>query len=140
MFPVLSPNDRFVDNVYNLPIPAEVQQYVEEYRPQKEVLAFWEKIYASREGLEIFPTTAIPSAHVVWAVFLVYYAYRTWKWLLLAAFPFAFLSTFGTTLFAAHYFVDIPAGLICGILAIFIVGLIAKKRKQFDSAERVGVK
>jgi len=130
-FPVLSPNDRFVDNVYNLPVPPETQQYVERYQPQKEVLAFWEKIYASRENMEIFPTTAIPSAHVVWAVFLIYYSWRVWKWLLVFSLPFGLLATFGTNLFAAHYFVDILTGVVCGAGAIFIARWLARKKDAY---------
>ncbi len=138
-FPVLSPNDRFVDNVYNLPVLPEAQQYVERYQPQEEILAFWEKIYASRKNMEIFPTTAIPSAHVVWAVFLVYYSWRVWKWLLAVSLPFGILATFGTNLFVAHYFVDILAGVACGAGAIFIARWLARKREAYLQPARPAI-
>ena len=116
--------------------PHEVQHYIERYQPQEEVLAFWEKIYASRENMEIFPTTAIPSAHVVWAVFLVYYSWRIFKWLPLVSFPLGILATFGTNLFAAHYFVDILTGVACGVVAIFIARWLARKRDVYLQATR----
>ena len=127
LFPVLSPYYRFVTNEYNLSVPAQVQQYVDGWHPQKEIAAFWEKIDASLKDAFVLPTTAIPSAHVVWAVFLAYYSYRVSKWLLLVSVPFTVLSTIGTNLFAAHYFVDIIAGLLCGGVAIGVAYFLAKK-------------
>jgi len=45
---------------------------VDEYNSNEGVLDFWQTIYASREGMTIFPTTTMPSAHVVWVVFSIY--------------------------------------------------------------------
>ncbi|MBI2098609.1 MAG: phosphatase PAP2 family protein [Candidatus Wildermuthbacteria bacterium] len=127
LFPVLSPYYRFVTDEYNLSVPAQVQQYVDGWHPQEEIAAFWEKIDATLKDAFVLPTTAIPSAHVVWAVFLAYYSYRVSKWLLLVSVPFTVLSTIGTNLFAAHYFVDIIAGLLCGGVAIWAAHFLAKK-------------
>jgi len=132
VFPVLSPYDRFVGNAYSLAVPAEVRLYVNQYQPQEEIARFWEKINQSREGLTILPTTALPSAHVVWAVLLVYYSWRVWKWLLLASIPLAFLSTLGTNLFAAHYFVDIPTGIITGLVAIVVVSWLRENQLAYE--------
>jgi hypothetical protein len=132
MFPVLSPHDRFVTDEYDLSVPAEVQVYADIYQPQKEIAAFWDTIHESRKNLSVLPTTALPSAHVVWAVLLVYYSWRVWKWLLLASVPLAVLSTLGTNLFAAHYFVDIPAGVITAIVSIGIVCWIGKKQFELE--------
>ncbi|MEK7510332.1 MAG: phosphatase PAP2 family protein [Patescibacteria group bacterium] len=131
LFPVLSPHDRFVDNVYNLPPSPSIQEYLVRYHPQEEISLFLQRIRESKEDLGVFPTSAFPSAHVAWAVLFVYYAYRTSRWLLLFSIPLAFLSTLGTVLFAQHYFVDIPAGIGTGLLAIAITRYVAQRRTVY---------
>ena len=93
MFPVLSPHDRFIDNVYNLPIVPEARSYVQEYQPQEEIRTFLTGMRESKENLTVLPTSTFPSAHVAWATLLVYYAWRLSRWLGLIAFPFAALSS-----------------------------------------------
>ncbi len=133
-FPALSPHDRFIDNVYNLPVPGEIQEYLEQYHPQEEISAFLERIRNSKKNLERFPTSTLPSAHVAWAVLLVYYSWRLHPWLIAVAGPFALLSTFGAVLFAQHYFIDIPAGVLVGIISIWIVKLMGNKELLFSFA------
>ena len=128
LFPVLSPHDGFIDNVYELPIFAEAQVYVQVYHPQEEVHAFLTDIRESKENLTVFPTSTFPSAHVTWAGLLVYYVYRLHRWLLIGAVPLAVLSSFGTFFFAQHYFVDVPAGILVSAFSIWIVRWMAKKQ------------
>lgn len=129
LFPVLSPHDRFIDNVYELPIFPGAQAYVEAYQPQEEVRAFLMNMRESKENLRVLPTSTFPSAHVAWAGLLVYYAYRLHRWLLIGALPLAVLSSLGTFFFAQHYFVDLPAGILVAAFSIWIVRWIAKKQE-----------
>lgn len=126
LFPVLSPHDRFIDNVYELPILPEAQAYVQEYQPQEEIRAFLSGMRERKEDLTVLPTSTFPSAHVFWGVLLAYYAYRLHRWLIVLALPFAFLSSIGTFLFAQHYFVDVPAGIFVAMLSVWI----AKKQHE----------
>jgi len=130
--PVLSPHDRFIDNVYDLEISSQAQEYVDNYHPQEEIALFLENMRESKEGLSVMPTTAIPSAHVAWAVLLVYYAYRTRRLLAVAVLPLAILSTFGTVLFAQHYFIDLPTGIATGVLSIAVARYIAKRQEVYE--------
>ena len=66
--PVLSPHDRYIDNVYDLPVPTKISQALTEYAPQEEITSFLEKARARKENLKTFPTSTFPSAHVFWAV------------------------------------------------------------------------
>lgn len=127
MFPVLSPHDRFIDNVYHLPAPPAIQEYVDNYHPQEEIKSSLERLRMNKEGLSVLPTSTFPSAHVVWAVLFVYYAYRTHRWLAFFAVPFAILSAIGTVLFAQHYFADIPAGILVAFVSILLVRWLIKK-------------
>lgn len=133
VFPVLSPHDRFIDNVYELPTVEAVQPYVDNYQPQKEIAAFLQGMRERKEDLSVLPTSTFPSAHVAWATILVYYAWRLWPWLGLIAFPFAVVSSVGTFLFAQHYFVDLTAGILVSVLAIFLVRLIVRKQNEIGA-------
>lgn len=127
LFPVLSPHDRFIDNVYNLPISAEVQAYVDAYHPQEEIKMFLEEMRDGKKNSSVLPTSTFPSAHVAWAGLFVYYAWRAHRWLLVGVVPFAVLSSLGTFFFAQHYFVDFPAGIGVAAVSIFVAFFTAKK-------------
>lgn len=122
-FPVLSPQDRFIDNVYNLPNPPDfVQASVSRYAPQASILSFLHEVRLDKKELGgVMPTSTLPSAHVVWAIFFVYYTYRSRKIFLFATIPLAFFSSIGTVLFAQHYFVDIPSAILLAIFCIFLI-------------------
>ena len=131
LFPVMSPHDRFIDNVYDLPVSGSIETYLEAYSPQETITTFLEMRRASKDELSVMPTTTLPSAHTAWGIFLVYYAWRvSRRWGLLAA-PVALLSMLGTVLLAQHYFVDVPAGIAVAILSILAASYAAKAQKVY---------
>lgn len=123
MIPALSPQDRFIDNVYALPMPSQIAIAVANYHPQPEIVAFLQSIRNGKADLPAMPTSTFPSAHVFWATLAGYYLFRakTWRrWLGWIALPFLLASTFGTVLLAQHYFIDVPAGLAVAAFAIWL--------------------
>jgi membrane-associated phospholipid phosphatase len=127
LFPVLSPHDRFIDNVYDLEIPDAVSQYVVSFIPHENIAEVQDRIRENKNAWSIMPTSTFPSAHIAWAVLFVYYARRLHLWLLAGVVPFALLSSFGTILFAQHYFIDIPAGIAVAVFSIWLVQRLVKK-------------
>lgn len=125
LFPALSPQDRFLDNIYELPVEESIEPYMAAYHPQEEITVFLEEVRGQKALLQFLPTTTMPSAHVAWALLLVYYSYRAFRWLIVLFLPFAILSSIGTVLFAQHYFVDIPAGIAIGFLSIWVARRLA---------------
>ncbi|MEK7187649.1 MAG: phosphatase PAP2 family protein [Patescibacteria group bacterium] len=131
IFPVLSPHDRYLDNVYNLPNSPSMNEALKKYEPQPLIEKFLSEM-RERKNQSLggtMPTSTLPSAHVAWATLLVYYVWRVKKQLLLLFFPIAFLSTIGTFLFAQHYFVDVPAGIAVMMFAIYLVRFTNRKHK-----------
>jgi hypothetical protein len=122
MVPALSPQDRYINNVYHLPMPAQITAVVARYHPQPEIEVFLQSVRTDKADLPALPTSTFPSAHVFWAAIAGYYLFRVRArrrllgWIVL---PFLAASTFGTVLLAQHYFVDIPAGLLIAAFAIF---------------------
>jgi len=51
LLPVMSPHDRFIDNVYNLSMPSSVQGYVDTYHPQAEIQEFLKSVRIYKERL-----------------------------------------------------------------------------------------
>lgn len=125
--PALSPQDRFIDNVYQRPISSEIALALDRYHPPPAVARFLADVRQSkdRELGGIMPTSTMPSAHVAWAVLLVYYGYRALPLLSLITIPLALLSTLGTVLLAQHYVIDIPAGIVVAVFGILIARWIA---------------
>lgn len=128
--PALSPQDRFIDNIYKLPLSAEMSRQLKNYRPQEEIVAIFKKERAYKAGMENMSTSTIPSAHVFWAVVLGYYLYRAKKWFAIIISPILILSSFGTVFFAQHYFVDIPAGILTAFAAIFLTTIYFNRIRQ----------
>ena len=132
--PVLSPQDRFINNVYQLPQPPQVALAVESYHPSPQISAFLTAARAEKANLPALPTSTIPSAHVFWAALAGYYLFharRVFGWI---ALPFLIASTFGTVLLAQHYFMDVPAGIAVAALAIWLAHDVEPAYEKVTSA------
>ena len=117
-FPALSPQDRFVDNVYHLSIPSQIAAAISTYHPNEQIAAFLAGVRVNKNSLADMPTSTMPSAHAAWAVIIGYYLFRGKKWLGWVALPFLLASTAGTVILAQHYFLDIWAGILVAAFAI----------------------
>ena len=118
--PALSPQDRFVDDVYRLPVTANIAAAVAGYHPQPEIQAFLTNIRTGKESLPNLPTTTIPSAHIFWLGLAAYYFFKSKKWLGWITLPFIVASAFGTVLLAQHYLLDVVASVVVvGISILF---------------------
>jgi PAP2 superfamily len=121
--PVLSPQDRFINNIYYLPTPPSIAVAVAHYHPQTEIVNFLTDVRTGKADLPALPTSTFPSAHVFWAALAGYYLFRlqrSQRWIAWIALPFLIASTFGTILLAQHYFMDIPIAMLIGVLAIWL--------------------
>lgn len=127
--PALSPQDRFIDNVYNLPVPSSLALLIDNYHPQAEIVSFLKEERAMKQPLKDMPTTTMPSAHIAWITITGYYLYRARRLAaLVGATPLA-LSALGTVFFAQHYFVDILGGIVAAAIAVAIVRLLDRLGK-----------
>jgi hypothetical protein len=126
LVPVLSPQDRYIDNVYQFAAAAEPSSLaaaVANYHPQPEIANYLSAVRAEKTGLPALPTSTFPSAHVFWATLAGYYLFRlrrALRWIAWIVLPFLIASTFGTILLAQHYFMDIPVALVIAAIAIWL--------------------
>lgn len=131
MVPVLSPQDRYIDNRYNLPMSSSLVFAVKNYHPQVEIADFLSSVRTDKQGLPALPTSTFPSAHVFWASIAAYYLFKTKKWLGWISLPLLLASTFGTVLLAQHYFLDVPAGMAIAALAIWAAHRVDKPETRY---------
>jgi len=130
LFPALSPQDRFVDNIYHLPETAMIAAAVSQYHPVAPIADFLTSVRAEKSGLADLPTSTLPSAHAAWAVLVGYYLFRARRWLGWIALPILIASTAGTVILAQHYVFDVPVGILIAAFAIFLVSTVAKKETE----------
>ena len=129
--PALAPQGRFIDNNYNLPVPAAMASQLEQYHPQSEIRSFLQTVRDVNSPLDSLPVSTFPSAHICWAVLAGYYLFRSKRTVLaVALLPLLVLSSLGTVMLAEHYFVDIPAGVASAILAILLVQKIVQQEPE----------
>ncbi len=117
LVPAMSPQDRFIDNVYHLKDPPAITSALEKYRPVPQVESFLKHMRKSKLGLEVMPTTTFPSSHAAWATLAAIYLIEISPLAAALIGPFLILSTLGTFYLAQHYVVDTLAGIIIGAMA-----------------------
>jgi hypothetical protein len=127
MFPALSPQDRFVDNIYRLPETADIAAAVANYHPEAQIADFLASVRTEKNNLPDLPTSTLPSAHAAWALLAGYYLFRAKKWLGWIALPFLIASTAGTVILAQHYLLDPVIGIVVAAFAIFVVEKLAQR-------------
>jgi membrane-associated phospholipid phosphatase len=125
--PALSPQDRFMDDIYRLPETADIAAAVAGYHPVAPIADFLAGVRKEKNGLANLPTSTFPSAHAAWAVFAGYYLFRARKWLGWIALPFLIASTAGTVMLAQHYLLDPIFGILIAAFAIFVVEQLSRR-------------
>lgn len=126
--PVMSPQDRFIDNVYHLKDPPQIASELRDFSPVPQVETFLEQMRESKNGLEIMPTTTFPSSHAAWATIAFVFLLEASGAASIFFAPFLILSTLGTFYLAQHYFVDTPAGIVIGIVSAVIVSFLFREK------------
>jgi FAD synthetase len=127
LVPAMSPQDRFIDNVRQLPDPPAIAANLENFTPVPEVKNFLTEMRTAKAGLTDLPTTTFPSAHAAWATIAFLLLLEASPIAAALFSPFLLLSTLGTFYLAQHYFVDAPAGIIIGIIAVWLINFLFKK-------------
>ncbi len=131
--PAMSPQDRFIDNVYHLKDPPQIENALKHFSPVPRVEAFLKLERRSKAGLEVMPTTTFPSSHAAWAAIALVYLAEASPLTAVLLSPFLLLSTFGTFYLAQHYLVDVPAGILMGLAAAAISSLLFRRLKEGPS-------
>jgi hypothetical protein len=126
--PVMSPQDRFIDNVYHLKDPPQMTSALRDFSPVPQVETFLVQMRKSKEGLDMMPTTTFPSSHAAWATIAFIFLLETSCAASIFLAPFLILSTIGTFFLAQHYFVDAPAGILIGVVSALVVSFLFRER------------
>ncbi len=129
IFPALTPQDRYLDNIYGLEINPSIQALIKDYNPDKYVLDFQEEIRLEPD--EVGGVSTMPSMHVTWSMIIIYYLFKLKRKTVFITLPWFFLSTWGTFYLAEHYFVDILAALPIIVVVIWLSNLLVKKEKKY---------
>ena len=126
--PVMSPQDRFIDNVYHIKDPPRIASELRHFSPVPQVQTFLEEMRRSKEGLDVMPTTTFPSSHAAWATIAFIFLLEASGAASIFFAPFLILSTLGTFYLAQHYFVDTPAGILIGIISAVFVSFLFREK------------
>jgi membrane-associated phospholipid phosphatase len=128
-FPVNSPQNTYLNNVYQKEIEYSLLSPLENYQPSRHILEFHKKSGVMQGGTA--PISTMPSMHVAWAIVIVYYLYQFKKRTIYFTLPWAFFSSLGTVYLAQHFFVDILVAIPIAISAIIITNYLVKIEKKY---------
>lgn len=108
-------------------IPAEGPQFYfdfpEKYIPTQGIFG---KMVKTIQAFGEVPTAAFPSSHVGISTIVLLWLYRSKKKLFFILLTFSIILFFSTVYIKAHYFVDVLAGFISGIIIYFVNNFIFK--------------
>lgn len=133
-FPANSPQNTYLNNVYNKEIDFSIKELVKNYQPNKYLLGFHDKVGVKQGG--IAPVSTMPSMHMAWALIIIYYLFRFKRKTLFFALPWFFFSSLGTVYLAQHYFIDVLVALPVAVIAISLANLLVKLEKKYYQSNR----
>ena len=132
-FPAVTPNEMYRKNLYSIPSIVATQHQYEEVNKSTRLIAYLHELEKSVEiPNQKHPlVTTNPSMHVTWGTIIVYYAIMLWWPLGFIFIPWLVLNILSTLYTFQHYAVDLPAGIVCGILAIILTKLLFRFEKKY---------
>jgi membrane-associated phospholipid phosphatase len=132
LVPAYTPMDMYINNYLSHTPPPSIQKSLDDYRPAGSLAIFFEEIKEahsySSEGVSSFP-----SMHVAWSIIIFYFCLKIWKPLAFFTVPYVLLNGMATIFTLEHYGVDVIAGIVAAIGAIFLSGLI----KHSDNGKEI---
>lgn len=129
IFPSNSPQNTFLNNVYQKEINPEITQVVNNYQPTALVTKIQNGIDENQRSSP--PISTMPSMHVAWAIIIVYLTFLYDKRTIFISLPWAILSSLGTFYLAQHYFIDILVSFPVAALALWFSSLLVKFEKKY---------
>lgn len=134
-FPANSPQNTYLNNVYNKPIDPSIISLVEKYQPNEYLINFHKEI-GVKPG-SVAPISTMPSMHVAWAAIIVYYFFRFKRKTLFLTLPWFIFSTIGTVYLGQHYFIDVLAALPIALMAIWLANWLSRTEKRYYQESRL---
>lgn len=121
--PAYTPLDMYLDNrLAHSPSP-EIQKSLDNYQPNENLKFFFEELKKVQKDKSMGVST-FPSMHVGWSVIILYFCLEIWPPLLLLMIPYVMINGVSTVFTLQHYGIDVIAGVIAAIVAIYLSKLI----------------
>ncbi len=130
LFPAVSPFDAYIDNVLHIQAPLYLQGTLSAYQPNEHLTAFFTSMadLNIKTDNQFFAITTMPSMHIAWALLILFFGVKIYRPMALLLVPYFFLNAIATVYLLQHYAIDIPAGLMVGIISIWIATVLANKK------------
>lgn len=117
--PALIPAERYLDNILAIDSPSFIAPSLAAYTPNTKLTNFQARMRATRIG----PTqgvTTMPSMHVAWALIIAFFLFQIAPKTAWVTLPYNVFNAIAAIYTLEHYAIDIFAGLIIGIISIFL--------------------
>lgn len=122
-FPALTPNETFLSNKLHAEVAPSLQHELASFAPNPLMSQIFTSIAENRDtGKDgYYGITTIPSMHITWSVFVLYYGILLYRKFAIYLVPYFILTVFSTIFLLQHFTLDIIAGIIVGVVLIFLV-------------------
>jgi membrane-associated phospholipid phosphatase len=122
-YPAVSPNEAFFANRVHADIPIFVAEEMESFAPNPYMSRVIKNIGINSDTGEgtYYAISTMPSMHITWAIFVLYYGVLLYRRSALYLVPYFIINAFSTVFLLQHYTIDIAAGMVVGMLIIVFV-------------------
>ncbi|HET8574669.1 MAG TPA: phosphatase PAP2 family protein [Candidatus Paceibacterota bacterium] len=131
VIPCQDPNNAFIVNLRNTPIPPSVSAAVSTMSPKAKaeagLISHDEQDHVNHNAV---PVSCFPSMHASWTYVILFFAFLVSPWTLIITIPWAIVVLTGGIYLAQHYVVDYLAAIPVAALAIFLSFLLVKFEKR----------
>ena len=132
LVPALTPLDAYWKGRVSAPYYSETSVAMANYQPSSALAAVIGERALMPQPVPLVVTT-FPSLHVALSVVVLIYGALLWLPLLWVLVPYFLLNAIATVVLLQHYAVDVPAGILVGLVAVGLARLVGRRWKTSNS-------
>lgn len=133
LMPAISPDLMFRKNYFSLEVSPAMANELSELKMSPSLENFVDEVgefWMGTDGKKTAVTT-FPSMHVAWSLIILFYGVAAYWPLVFVLFPWALLNGLATVYTLQHYALDVPAGIIVGLIALWITKILVDFEKGY---------
>lgn len=137
IFPAVTPNEMYRHNIFSVEIPSDIVVARDAHPLSKLInaaIGSIEPIWIDPENRTISVTT-MPSMHVIWGLEVAFFGYLLLRRFAPIFLLYVFANTLSTVVLLEHYAIDVFAGAIVFILALFAASAVLRLERRYFTDE-----
>ncbi len=132
-WPAVTPNEMYRNNMFHIPSIDKIQEVYKQVPLGYHLDKFMNYVEGHIENpKQEYPLVSTnPSMHVCWGFLITYFAILLWRPLGFIFIPWLLLTCVSTIYTFQHYLIDVPAGILCGLITIIFTNYLFNYERKY---------